>query len=346
MKKFRVWPVVMAGVLTAGMSGCVTLPWQKTAAPAEEPQLRSHGDWGVWVSMPSERKPDDALRQRLLEKARAQLSARLTQASRAPVDAWLRDLPPFMHRLLEKMNWREVEVRAPVYAVQFAWSAEQKVLDGQVELDWAKLVKQLRARRAALDAQLRCYRRVPDRVSHLKQLQALIPALPLLLERLQLRTLQWRFDPDSRVDKADRLARMLLERVHTLAMQLHVEVDTEVEKHRAFERLLRAQLAREGFSLRAKPADLRVLYAVTRRLERQGGHVRVLYETDLELTDGDGVPFAQYRLDASGEGHSEKLAEVEAMATLGRSIVDKLLDYLLRAYRLPQPCRDREKEPE
>lgn len=324
------------------LAGCA--PWLPTRQAAPEAQVVQATPLMAWVSLRTQQAPDAARQAALLAEARAQLSRRLTALSRKPVDEEVARHPAFMRRTLAAMGWQPLQIDPPVQVVQAAWQAKQGVFDLQAQVDLAAWVAQLRRQVVQLDEKLARFKRVPDRVNTLRQLRALLPAWPLLLQRQQLRTLLWRFDAESRLTKADRMARMLRERLRTLDEALVVEVDTEIERRPAFARLLRAALRQEGFSDRAGPADLFVFYEVQDdSAHRVAGGVAVHYAVRLKLADGDGAPFAEYALESAATAETEKLARQQAMSQLAESVVDRLVNKVLLAeYRLMRQKAQRE----
>ena len=333
----------LTGVLmTLMLAGCA--PWLPTRHEAPKAQVVQATPLMAWVTLRTHQAPDAARQAALLAEARAQLSRRLTALSRKPVDEEVAQHPAFMRRALAAMGWQPVKIDPPVQVVQAAWQADQGVFDLQAQVDLAAWVAQLRRQVAQLDAKLVRFKRVPDRVNTLRQLRALLPAWPLLLQRQQLRTLLWRFDAQSRLTKADRMARMLRERLRTLDEALVVEVDTEIERHPAFARLLRSALRQQGLSTRAGPADLFVYYDLRDdSLRNMSDGVAVHYAVRLKLADGDGAPFAEYTLESVATAQSEKLARQQAMKKLADSVVVRLInDVLLAEYRLAAKKAQRE----
>lgn len=327
---------VLAGLLGGVLlflGGCVSQGGVKPAAKVDVVKQRFDA---VWLSKHFEQAPGAEDVQTLVQQAKRKLKGAVQAKSKQDLAAVLNRQALILQLTLEKMNWQPLQFNPPMLVVQKAYTPASHTLDVQVEVDRVAWLKQLNKQLQALDQALLRFKRVPDQVNALLKLRAMVPALPLLLHRVQVREMIWRLAPDSAMTKQDRMADRLLYQLQQTSQDLVFEVDTDIEKKPAFERVLNAALLELGFKLLAtRPADLFIVYEVKdMRVQAQKEGVKVTYLLNLKLSDADGSPFAVYPLEISAHGSTRQITTLRVMQKIADNIQRKVADYLLTEYKV------------
>jgi len=234
------------------------------------------------------------------------------------------------------MKWQPARLPAfelPTFTPQLAYDG--KTVRVTVEVDKAALQKRLAARIAELDHALLAYRFVPDGQSRLIQIQYLLPAYPLLLERARDRQLLERlpFDAGRRVQ--DAYASALLGKLQTLLRKFSIELRANLEKDGVVESGLRALLIEQGLSMEDMP-DLFVLYDAQRTTQPVNDGVEVTLQGQISLTDADEVPFERFDFRLSKRSETERMAQQKAIREVAERTLQGIDRLLLKRYYVLQ----------
>ncbi|SIN68873.1 hypothetical protein SAMN05443662_0063 [Sulfurivirga caldicuralii] len=328
---------VFAVLALYSLIGCSYFPGDKKAPSAQAVQAQG-GAFEVTVSqtLPDETQMPQA--QAALEKqAVTQLQKHfLEEVIQAEQERLQAHLSLYEKRLLGKMAWRAdaiPPIELPTFMAKVTY--KEDTLKVTKEVDRAALAKILAERIAKIDQVLLAYRFVPDSQPRLVQIQYLLPAYPLLLERqLYERVLQrLPMDYDRRVQ--DIYATTLLGKLQTLMRKFTIEVRANLSKDATVETGLRTLLAEQGLNLQGMP-DVFVLYDAQRQVTAFNGGVEVTVQGRISLADANEVPFAQFNYHVRKQGTTAQTAETKAIRAITEKTLHHLDNLLLKRFYILQ----------
>lgn len=155
----------------------------------------------------------------LRDRAARRMGARLLKQAGEDVRLAYGPFPALVETLLKRWRWQPQPLRVPLH--QGHWHT---VAPGRWQVTWdmddIALSEQLAARVARLDRQLQRYRFFSDTEPAMVQLNRLLPAWLLLMERAHATVILDRLIPGRAETKRDRLARELLNHVNHLFRQV------------------------------------------------------------------------------------------------------------------------------
>jgi len=292
--------------------------------------------------------PPEADEQKVLLTAQQRLQHLFEQKHWQPaVQKVWSALTPFERRLLARMGYTPEKMAAPVlkaYVTGRKASAAAEQLT--IEVDRVALVKALKARAAHIEEILmRDFRRVPDHVSHAKQLRALVPALPLLLERKVIEQQLWRWAPAYAPGRGWRLTEKLYSHLHELFKRFSATVQADVDKDIQFEKGLQTILPRFGILNAAGVPDLHVYYDAIESSAETAEGVRVTYRGNFRLLDTLEDPLDQFGFEVHAADGMKDLARQRAIMAAAQELVEHLDRWMLQEYeRVFQPRNKTEDE--
>ena len=326
-----------AGLLVCSLAGCSYMSGDQPAS--KQPPVQAEGGaFQVRLSQPLEDERWLPQAQAALEKkAVAQLQhnfmTQVLEPERARLEA---TLSPYEKRLLAKMKWGVPPLKAiqlPTFMPKVVYKDD--TLQVIKEVDRAALAKVLAERIATLDRALLAYRFVPDTQPRLVQIQYLLPAYPLLLDRALYQRLLQRLPIDYTRRKQDVYAESLLGKLQTLMRKFAVAVRANIDKDATFESGLRALLVEQGLNLQGMP-DVFMLYDVQAQVQPQGGQFEALFSGQMRLADASEVPFDQFSFQVRKQSETAQLARAKAVRAVGMTLLNHLDNLLLKRYYVLQ----------
>lgn len=323
---------LLAFAALLGVSGCSALPaHQVNAVPVAQPAiavdasslrttvvLREPGQAQVVVSQARQTV------QQLFEKDywRAELSK-----------VWS-VLTPFERRLLQKMGRTPDQIKSPRLAVYVSDRVPSDAGETLiVEADRVALVEALRKRADELEAILmRDFLRVPDHVTHMKQLRTLVPALPVLMERKAIEQLLWRWEPQHKASRGWRLSEKLFSHLHELFKRFSASIQADVEKNDLFEQGLHAILPRYGIFTQGGVPDLMIYYDAIESSHQRGEAWKVALRGGFRLLDDREDLLDAFSYEAESARPDKTLARRKAVETAVQQMLDHLDRWVLQEY--------------
>jgi hypothetical protein len=328
---------VFAVLALSSLIGCSYLPGDKKAPSTQAVQAQG-GAFEVTVSQTLSDESQLPQAQAALEKqAVTQLQKHfleeVIQTEQARLQA---HLSPYEKRLLGKMKWRAEAIppiELPTFMAKVTYA--ENTLKVTKEVDRAALAKILAERIAKIDQALLAYRFVPDTQPRLIQIQYLLPAYPLLLERELYVSVLQRLPMDYERRIQDVYATTLLGKLQTLMRKFAIEVRANLSKDATVETGLRTLLAEQGLNLQGMP-DVFVLYDAERQVTPLNDGVEVTVQGRVSLADANEVPFAQFSYRLSKQGTTEQTAQLKANRALTEKTLQHLDNLLLKRFYILQ----------
>lgn len=243
-------------------------------------------------------------------------------------------LTPFEQRLLQKMERTPDQIESPRLAVYVSGRVPSEAGETLiVEGDRVALVEALQKRADELDAILmRDYRRVPDHVTHMKQLRTLVPALPLLMERKVVEQLLWRWAPQHESSRGWRLSEKLFSHLHELFKRFTASIQADVDKSAVFEQGLHAILPRYGILTQGGVPDLLIYYDAIESSRQTGEAWKVAFSGAFRLLDDREDLLDEFSYEAESAGLDKALVRRKAVEDAVQQMLEHLDRWVLQEY--------------
>jgi hypothetical protein len=190
----------------------------------------------------------------------------------------------------------------------------------------------------ALDNQLTDYLHVSGKGSKLNQLLSILPAMPTIEARADLKAHLENFKGESITLPHDQLAELLQKRMNTLVDQIVINLDASTQETAAFETAFRKALASEGFNMTARKPDLTFKYFIEANESKEETLYKVSLIGDLEMINDLGVTVATVSNEYQGMNEMKPEATGAALMAFADEATDTIVktsvDYMNKVNQL------------
>lgn len=315
-------------------------PQQKTAIPSwvmKTPQIK-----GSYNSVASVALQDDTekAKQEAFAKASQQLESELLAQLKEQYEARLKQQGE-NYGNYEKAVRQQVRDNLPKISLIKPQLKESFVSKEKNEVFvWAQLSQQpltddLEKALVTFDDHLRNYLHVSGRGSNLSQILSILPALPTLEARNQIKTYLEDIKGEAVAMPNDRLALLLDRQLTNKFDEMVVSMNAQTEDTEQYDPLILKAMTQRGFNVSARKPDLMIKYFVEPEFFEEKDMKKLALIADAEMIGEQGDAFATISKEYQGMAKYEEEATQQAIDAfcddMTTSLVDASLQYMARA---------------